>query len=121
MLVQALLPLVEQARADAQTALDAIAADRSQAARARVLRERLRRVEEVRGVLGGSTAAGITRAQSALLAAADSAAASGLTDLPLWLVQAFIEQGWAWGGLWPGFSDAMHFDYRGPVADVIAQ
>jgi hypothetical protein len=43
----------------------------------------------------------------------------GLTDMPLWLVQAFIEQGWTWGGSWGGFLDAMHFDYLGPVADVI--
>lgn len=40
-------------------------------------------------------------------------------DMPSWLVQAFIEQGWTWGGSWGGFLDAMHFDYLGPVADVL--
>jgi hypothetical protein len=48
-------------------------------------------------------------------------AQSGLNDLPDWLVQAFTEQGWSWGGSWVGFSDAMHFDYMGSVTDVIAQ
>jgi hypothetical protein len=120
-LVEALLARVEQAKTDAETALAKVAADKTLWREAAVLKERLRRVEEVRGVLGQSTAGGVTLAQKALIKAGDTAVKSGLTDLPLWLVQAFIEQGWAWGGVWPGFSDAMHFDYRAPVADVFGQ
>jgi Domain of unknown function (DUF4157)/D-alanyl-D-alanine carboxypeptidase len=59
--------------------------------------------------------------QANLLHAAKGAAAKGFTDLPFWLVQAFTEQGWNWGGTWIGQSDLMHFDYMGHVSDVIAQ
>lgn len=82
---------------------------------------KLARIRTLETALAGDTSAGLTKAQKALVKETGGVAASGLNDLPDWLVQAFSEQGWSWGGTWVGFSDAMHFDYMGPVADVIAQ
>jgi DNA repair exonuclease SbcCD ATPase subunit len=78
------------------------------------LDRRVKRISELRKSLANPTSG------RALAQGAEKAAHSGLTDLPLWFVQAFTEQGWQWGE-WEGFSDAMHFQYMGPVADVISQ
>lgn len=78
------------------------------------LEQRIGRIRALQAKLANPSAA------AALVKGAESAAHSGLTDLPLWFVQAFTEQGWQWGE-WQGFSDAMHFDYMGPVSDVISQ
>ena len=60
----------------------------------------------------------ITSAQAAILGETAKVAGSGLDDLPKWFVQAFVENGWSWGGTWESPFDAMHFDYMGPIADV---
>ncbi len=119
-LVPALVEKVAKAQSDAEASLAAIADDRTQAGQARVLRQRLDRIGKLRTMLEATSARGIAQ-RDAMLQTVASAAAGGLTDLPLWMVQAFAEQGWSWGGTWTGFSDAMHFDYMGPVSDVIAQ
>jgi hypothetical protein len=78
------------------------------------------RIDKLRPLLTVSaTAKSISSGQKEMVKALRGAGELGLTDMPLWLVQAFIEQGWTWGGSWGGFLDAMHFDYLGPVADVI--
>ena len=59
-----------------------------------------------------------TNEQAAVLDETRAVAASGLNDLPKWMVQAFVEQGWSWGASWRSPYDAMHFDYMGPIADV---
>jgi hypothetical protein len=38
-----------------------------------------------------------------------------VTDLPDWWVQAFLDAGFCWGGLWIGSKDAMHFAWQGPA------
>ncbi len=70
------------------------------------------RIAGLRAQLGGSA-----RERAEIVREATSASRSGLTDLPPWFILAFAEHGWQWGE-WHGFSDAMHFDYMGPVADV---
>ena len=70
-------------------------------------------------MLGATSTAG-KRSRDKMLAEVSSANAGGLTDLPLWMIQAFAENGWNWG-VWRGYIDAMHFDYMGPVSGVIAQ
>ncbi len=78
------------------------------------------RIDKLRPLLTVSASAKtISHGQEAMVKTLRDAGELGLTDMPLWLVQAFIEQGWTWGGSWGGFLDAMHFDYLGPVADVI--
>ena len=78
------------------------------------------RIDKLRPLLTVSASAkSISSGQKEMVKALRGAGELGLTDMPLWLVQAFIEQGWTWGGSWGGFLDAMHFDYLGPVADVI--
>jgi hypothetical protein len=111
-LVTQLLEAVDRAAATAADELKK--AKDAKAANVGEIDQRVKRIAELRARLAD------TRTQSAILAQADAAAQSGLSDLPLWLVQAFTEHGWQWGE-WPGFSDAMHFDYMGPVADVISQ
>jgi hypothetical protein len=79
------------------------------------------RIDKLRALVTVSaTAKDASRDQKAMAKTLRGAAANGLTDLPLWMVQAFVEQGWTWGGSWGGFLDAMHFDYLGPLSDVIA-
>jgi hypothetical protein len=116
-LAMGLINAQADAAADAaKAALDAAVASKSP--QAGMLRERVRRIEEVRTLLANpraATADGTTRA--GMLAETGKIGKSGITDMPSWLVQAFAESGWQWG-MWPGFSDAMHFDYMGPVADV---
>lgn len=116
-LAMALINQQADAAADAaKAALDTAVAAKSPDAG--TLRDRVRRIEEVRTLLANpraATADGTT--QAGMLAGAGKIAKSGITDMPSWLVQAFAESGWQWG-MWPGFSDAMHFDYMGPVADV---
>jgi hypothetical protein len=78
------------------------------------------RIDRLRPLLTVSaTAKNVSSGQKEMLKSLRGAGEHGLTDMPTWLVQAFIEQGWTWGGSWGGFLDAMHFDYLGPVADVI--
>jgi hypothetical protein len=84
-----------------------------------VLEARLARLEPVRKMLGATSTKG-KAARDSMLTKVGAAAAGGLTDLPLWLVQAFAENGWNWG-VWSGHIDAMHFDYMGPVSGVIDQ
>ena len=38
-----------------------------------------------------------------------------VTDLPDWWVNAFLDAGFCWGGLWIGSKDAMHFAWQGPA------
>ena len=38
-----------------------------------------------------------------------------VTDLPVWWVDAFLDSGFCWGGLWIGSKDAMHFAWQGPA------
>lgn len=38
-----------------------------------------------------------------------------ITDMPDWWVQAFLDAGFCWGGLWIGSKDAMHFAWQGPI------
>jgi len=38
-----------------------------------------------------------------------------VTDLPEWWVDAFLDAGFCWGGLWIGSKDAMHFAWQGPA------
>jgi hypothetical protein len=59
-----------------------------------------------------------TAARAGLLREAAEIARHGITDFPVWLVQAFAEQGWSWGASWHEPKDAMHFDYMGPVESV---
>ena len=115
-----LLERVVAAQTAAEASLALIATDRAHASEARLLKVRLDRIAKVRTMLESTTRAGIA-SRDKMLATVGSAATGGLTDLPVWMVQAFAEQGWSWGGTWIGFSDAMHFDYMGPVADVITQ
>ncbi len=38
-----------------------------------------------------------------------------VTDLPDWWIDAFLDAGFCWGGLWIGSKDAMHFAWQGPA------
>jgi hypothetical protein len=38
-----------------------------------------------------------------------------ITNLPDWWVDAFLDAGFCWGGLWIGSKDAMHFAWQGPA------
>ncbi len=38
-----------------------------------------------------------------------------VTDLPDWWVDALLDAGFCWGGLWIGSKDAMHFAWQGPA------
>lgn len=128
-LVAALQQQVATARADAEAEVADLRTKPVRAAEAESglpnlltqAERKLARVKTLETALAGDTSVGLTKTQKALVKETGDAAASGLNDLPEWLVQAFSEQGWSWGGTWVGFSDAMHFDYMGPVADVIAQ
>jgi hypothetical protein len=81
------------------------------------LQARLRRIEEVRTLLNNPAVSIGETNQKQMLRKVEELSASGLTDMPSWMVEAFAERGWQWG-MWGGFADAMHFDYMGPVADV---
>jgi hypothetical protein len=82
------------------------------------LEARLARMRQVTKLLDDPKAkTDDAQTQAAMLAKTGKLADSGLTDMPSWLVEAFAERGWQWG-MWPGFADAMHFDYLGPVSDV---
>ena len=81
------------------------------------LRDRVRRIEEVRTLLANPAKSIDETNQKQMLKKVDELANSGITDMPSWMIQAFAERGWQWG-MWRGFADAMHFDYMGPVADV---
>ena len=81
------------------------------------LQARLRRIEEVRTLLNNPAASIGDTNQKQMLNKVEELSASGITDMPPWMVEAFAERGWQWG-MWSGFADAMHFDYMGPVADV---
>jgi hypothetical protein len=81
------------------------------------LQARLRRIEEVRTLLSNPAASIDGTNQKQMLKKVEQLSASGITDMPSWMVEAFAERGWQWG-MWSGFADAMHFDYMGPVADV---
>jgi hypothetical protein len=81
------------------------------------LQARLRRIEEVRTLLNNPRASIGDTNRRKMLANVEKLSASGITDMPSWMVEAFAERGWQWG-MWSGFADAMHFDYMGPVADV---
>ena len=82
------------------------------------MQERLGRIRTLRATLAATTKSG-KAARDAMLGQVEKANTSGLTDMPLWLVQAFAENGWHWGANFGGFSDAMHFDYMGPVSGVL--
>jgi hypothetical protein len=84
-----------------------------------ILEQRLARLEPVRKMLAATSVKGKDD-RDKMLSKVGSAAAGGLTDLPLWMVQAFAENGWNWG-VWRGYLDSMHFDYMGPVSGVIDQ
>lgn len=119
-LAMGLINAQANAAADAaKAALDAAVAAKSP--NVGMLRDRVHRIGEVRTLLANPRAASADgTTQAGMLAGVDKLSRSGLTDMPSWLVQAFAESGWQWG-MWPGFSDAMHFDYMGPVADVRAE
>ena len=87
----------------------------------RLAQAKLTRIVTLESSLSGDVSKGVSKKQKALVKEVGDVAASGLNDLPDWLVEAFTEQGWSWGGTWTGYSDAMHFDYMGSVADVKAQ
>ncbi|MGI9666059.1 MAG: M15 family metallopeptidase [Acidimicrobiia bacterium] len=38
-----------------------------------------------------------------------------ITDMPDWWVDAFLDAGFCWGGLWIGSKDTMHFAWQGPA------
>jgi hypothetical protein len=81
------------------------------------LQDRLRRIEDVRTLLKNPAASIDETNQKQMLKKVEELSASGITDMPPWMVEAFAERGWQWG-MWGGFADAMHFDYMGPVSDV---
>lgn len=96
------------------------AAPPKKSAEVTALETSIARIDKLRPFLVASGKKGDpSGAQNEMLKTLRGAGEHGLTDMPLWLVQAFLEQGWTWGGSWGGFLDAMHFDYLGPVADVI--
>jgi hypothetical protein len=105
---------VDAAAEAAKQALDA--AVKAKSPDVGVIRDRIRRIEEVLTLLK-NPAASIQTNQKQMLKKVEQLSKSGLTDMPSWMVQAFAERGWQWG-VWSGFADAMHFDYMGPVADV---
>ncbi|MBT8249198.1 MAG: M15 family metallopeptidase, partial [Acidimicrobiia bacterium] len=39
-----------------------------------------------------------------------------VTDMPDWYVQAYMDAGFCWGGLWVNLKDAMHYSWMGPLA-----
>jgi len=78
------------------------------------------RIDKLRPFLTlNKTTGKATGAQHEMLDKFRTAGTYGFTDMPTWLVQAFLERGWTWGGSWGGFLDAMHFDYLGPLTDVL--
>jgi hypothetical protein len=90
-------------------------------AEVQALEKSIARIDKLRPLLTlNAKSKTVSGGQKEILKSLRGAGEHGLTDMPLWLVQAFIEQGWTWGGSWGGFLDAMHFDYLGPVTDVIA-
>ncbi|MEP6697187.1 MAG: hypothetical protein ABJA34_09945 [Pseudonocardiales bacterium] len=106
---------VDAAADAAKQALDAAVLAKS--ADVATIRDRIRRIEEVRTLLNNPKASVEGANQKQMLATVDKLSQSGLTDMPSWMVEAFAERGWQWG-MWGGFADAMHFDYMGPIADV---
>ncbi|MCP3937032.1 MAG: M15 family metallopeptidase [Actinomycetia bacterium] len=42
----------------------------------------------------------------------------GILNQPDWLVGAFAENGWGWGGEWSSAKDMMHFEWIRPVTDA---
>lgn len=38
-----------------------------------------------------------------------------ITNMPDWWVDAFLDAGFCWGGLWIGAKDTMHFSWQGPA------
>jgi hypothetical protein len=106
---------VDAAAETAKQALDA--AVKAKTPDVNTIRDRVRRIEEVRTLLNNPAASinGTNRKQ--MLDKVEALSKSGITDMPHWMVEAFAERGWQWG-MWGGFADAMHFDYMGPVADV---
>lgn len=38
-----------------------------------------------------------------------------ITDMPEWWVEAFLDAGFCWGGLWIGSKDSMHLAWQGPA------
>jgi len=106
---------VDSAAEAAKQALDA--AVKAKSPDVGTIRDRIRRIEEVRTLLNNPAASISATNQKQMLDKVDQLSKSGLTDMPAWMVQAFAERGWQWG-MWGGFADAMHFDYMGPVADV---
>lgn len=106
---------VDAAAEAAKQALDA--AVKAKSSDVGTIRDRIRRIEEVRTLLNNPSASINETNQKQMLDKVDRLSESGLTDMPSWMVQAFAERGWQWG-MWGGFADAMHFDYMGPVADV---
>jgi hypothetical protein len=114
----AALMIAAKVDAAAQTANQALeAAVKANSPKVATLRDRVRRIEEVRALLKDPKASINETNQKQMLDKVQSLSKSGLTDMPSWMVQAFAERGWQWG-MWSGFADAMHFDYMGPVADV---
>lgn len=90
---------------------------------------RLHRLQDLLNILTApeqSAAAGVQpsriraaqRERDRLLREVANLGRTGTINIPLWLVQAFTEQGWSWGGSWRSSEDAMHFDYLGPVEGV---
>ncbi len=106
---------VEAAAEAAKQALEA--AEKAKSPDVLVIRDRVRRIEEVRTLLHDPAATIAETTQKTMLGKVERLSRSGLTDMPSWMVEAFAERGWQWG-MWGGFADAMHFDYMGPVADV---
>jgi hypothetical protein len=106
---------VDSAAEAAKQALDA--AVKAKSPDVGTIRDRIRRIEEVRTLLNNPAASISATNQKQMLDKVDQLSKSGLTDMPAWMVQAFAERGWQWG-MWGGFADAMHFDYMGPVSDV---
>jgi DNA repair exonuclease SbcCD ATPase subunit len=46
-------------------------------------------------------------------------AGGGFTNMPKWMVQAFAENGFTWGGGWHAPEDAMHYSSMTPIAGLI--
>jgi hypothetical protein len=108
---------VDAAADDAKRALDAAVAAKSPDVT--TLKDRVRRIGEVRTLLNNPRASINDTNRKQMLDKVEALSKSGITDMPHWMVEAFAERGWQWG-MWGGFADAMHFDYMGPVADVRA-
>lgn len=102
------------AAADAKTRLEQAGKDLSPLeAEAAGLRLRLKELDPVLQAVGGKGSKELlTEVQQKVFDA------GGLTNLPKWMVLAFVENGFTWGGGWHGRSDAMHFSYLGAVPGV---